>query len=178
MKAWFRLLKSRTLLFFSAVVAIFGFVPVLYLLGLVAWQFSARVDGGSWVALPAALMFADHALLRGAKTDPVLAYIPQFSRDWAWTASDAAAWILSKLHVGVVPAVIGCGVMAVGISCVLRQRVLIRIHKERKKERKKNRVRRIEGYRREANRTDAGEGRREPFIGSEDMPSYGERRVA
>jgi len=164
MKAWFRLLKSRTLLFFSAVVAIAGFIPVLYLVGLVAWQFSALVDTGSWVALPAALMFAD----------PALAYIPQLPRDWTWTASDSAAWILSTLHIGVVPGIIGCGVMSVGISGVLRQRVLIRIHKERKKDR----VRRIEGHRRGANRTDAGEDRREPFIGSTDMPTYDARRAA
>ena len=176
MKAWFRLLKARTLLLLSAGVAIVGLVPVLYLLGLVAWQFSVRLEGGPWVALPTALMFTDHALLQAGKVAPVLAYIPQLPFDWAWTTHEAAVWILGKLHVGIVPALIGCAIMAVGISGVLRERVLIRIHKERKKDR----VRRIEDYRREAGRTDAADdGRREPFIGAaDDIARYTDRRVA
>jgi len=85
------------------------------------------------------------------------------------------AQILSKLHVGLIPALIGCGVMAVGISSVLRQRVLIRIHKERKKDR----VLRIDNYRREASRAGAvADGRREPFIGEGDFAANTDRRAA
>jgi signal transduction histidine kinase len=177
MKAWFRLLKARALLLFSAGVALIGLLPVLYLLGLLAWQFNARFESGSWVALPATLMFTDHALLQGAKAAPVLPYIPQLvllQLDWSWTTNEVAAAILSKLHVGLVPALIGCAVMAVGISGVLRQRMLLRIHKERKNDR----VRRIDDYRREASRTGAGDDRREPFIGAESIARHTDRRVA
>jgi hypothetical protein len=177
MKAWFRLLKARTLLLLSAGVALIGLLPVLYLCGLIGWQFNARLDGSSWVALPVALMFTDHALLQGGKTAPVLAYIPQLivlPLDWSWTTNEVAAAILGKLHVGLVPALIGCAVMAVGISGVLRQWTLLRIHKERKQDR----VRRIEDYRREASRTEAGDDRREPFIGAESISRHTDRRVA
>ena len=154
-------------------IALVGLVPVLYLVGLVAWQFNAGIAGGSWVALPAALMFADHALLQGAKVAPVLPYIPQLPTDLAWTTQEAAAWVLSRLHVGLVPALIGCVIVAVGISSVLRQRALIHAHKERKKDR----VRRIEDYRREASRAQEVE-RLEPFIGTEIVARHTDRRVA
>lgn len=173
MKAWFRLLKARTLLLSSAGVVIVGLAPVLYLVGLIAWQFDTRLETSSWIALPAALVFTDRALLQGGNVAPVLAFIPHF--DWAWSTNEVVAQILSKLHVGLIPALIGCGVMAVGISGVLRQRVLIRIHKERKKDR----VRRIVDHRREASRADAGDdGRREPFIGADDFARNTDRRVA
>jgi len=173
MRAWFRLLKARTLLLCSVGVVIVGLVPVLYLLGLVAWQFDTRLDTSSWIALPTALVFTDRALLQGGNVAPVLAFIPHF--DWAWSTNEVLAQILSKLHVGLIPALIGCGVMAVGISSVLRQRVLIRIHKERKKDR----VQRIDNYRREATRADAGnDGRREPFIGAGDFAGNTDRRAA
>lgn len=172
MKAWFRLLKSRMLLLFSAGVVIVGLAPVLYLLGLMAWQFDMRFETGSWIALPAALAFTDHALLQGGKVAPVLAYIPHI--DWAWSTNEVVEQILKKLHVGLVPALIGCGVMAVGVSGVLRQWVLIRILKERKKDR----VRRIDDYRREASPGGALDGRREPFIGASVAAANADRRVA
>jgi hypothetical protein len=162
MQAWFRLLKARTLLLSSAAVVVVGLAPVLYLFGLIAWQFSTRLEAGSWVALPATLVFTDHAF----------AFIPRF--DWGWSTNEVVAQILGKLHLGLIPALIGCGVIAAGISGLLRQRVLIRIHKERKKDR----VRRIDDYRREASRTDAGDDRREPFIGADHFARNTDRRVA
>jgi hypothetical protein len=173
MKAWFRLLKARTLLLCSAGVVSLGLAPVMYLLGLVAWQLDTRLETGAWIGLPAALVFSDRALLQGGHVAPVLAFIPHF--DWAWSTNEVGAQILSKLHVGLIPALIGCGVMAVGISGVLRQRVLIRIHKDRKKDP----VRRIDDYRREASRVEAGDGgRREPFIGAGNFAGNTDRRVA
>ena len=179
MKAWFRLLRARTLRLLSAGVVIVGLAPVLYLLGLFAWQYNVRLEGGPWVALPAALVFTDPALLQGGKAAPVLAYIPHF--DWAWSTNEVVEQILNKLHVGLVPALIGCGIMAVGISGVLRQSILIRICKERKKDR----VRRIDDYRREASpggaldsRREPLDSRREPFIGAGVTASSADRRVA
>lgn len=172
MRAWLRLLKARTLLLCSAGVVILGLAPVLYLLGLLAWQVDTHLETGSWIALPAALVSIDRALLQGGNVAPVLAFIPHF--DWAWSANEVVAQIMSTLHIGLIPGLIGCGVMAVGVSGVLRQRVLIRIHKERKKDS----VRRLDNYRREASRADAGDGRREPFIGADDFARNTDRRAA
>lgn len=173
MRAWLRLLKARTLLLCSAGVVVLGLAPVLYFLGLVAWQVDTRLETGAWTALPAALVSADRALPQAGNVAPVLPFIPHF--DWAWSSNEVVAQILSKLHIGLIPGLIGCGVMAVGISGVLRQRTLIRIHKERKKDR----VRSLDNYRRETRRADAGDdGRREPFIGAGDFAGNTDRRVA
>jgi hypothetical protein len=180
MKDWFRLLRARTLLLFSAAVVVVGLLPLVYFGGLLAWQFDVRLEGGPWVKLPAALMFTDHALLQGGKAAPVLAYVPQL--DWVWSTRELTdqlvdqlvALILDKLHVGAVPALIGCGIIAVGISGVMRQRVLIRIQKDRNKDR----VRRIAEYQRDVGRGDAADGRMEPFIGAGTIARQTDRRVA
>ena len=134
MKAWLRLLKARVLLLCSVGVVLVGLVPVLYLLGLAAWQFDL------W--------------FRTGLAAPVLASIPHAYRPWA--PNVALVQGLSILQVGGIAGLVGCGVMAVGISSALRQRVLIRIHKERKKE---ARQRLQAGY----------ERRLEPFIGATDL---------
>jgi hypothetical protein len=138
MKAWLRLLKARLLLFSSLAALIVGIAPVLYLSGLVAWQVHLWLSTGAWIALPAALAFSERALLRGGELAPVLAFIPHLPQvayiDWTWSTHEAAAQILRHLHIGLVPGLIGCALMATGISSVLRQRVLIRIHKQRRKE--------------------------------------------
>jgi hypothetical protein len=101
-----------------------------------------------------------------------LAFVPRF--DWAWSMNEVAQ-SLGKPHVGVISALFGCGIMAAGISGVLRQWALIRIHQERKKDR----VLRIDRYRREASRADADDdGRREPFIGESDVGRNTDRRAA
>ncbi len=160
MKAWFALL-------FAAVVVIAGVMPVLYCVALLAWQVSVLAQTGSWVALPATLLFSDHALLQGGKAARVLAFIPQ----WPWAAHDTVTWILGRVHVGLVPALVGLAVMALGMLGVLRQRAAIRAGKQRDEDR----LRRVRDYRREE---DASDGRREPFIGSGDIARDAERRVA
>jgi hypothetical protein len=170
MKAWLRLLKARFLLLCSIAVVIVGIAPVLYLLGLVAWQADIWLNTGAWISLPAALAFTDRALLRGGEVAPVLAFIahlPQVTHiDWSWTTNEVAAQILRHLHLGVIPGLIGCAIMATGISSVLRQRVLIRIHKQRRKEPVQPPENRVP----EPRRADAGfDGRREPVIGAVDF---------
>jgi hypothetical protein len=138
MKAWLRLLKARLLLLCAIAVVIVGIPPVLYLLGLVAWQVDIWLDTRAWITLPAALAFTDRALLRGGELAPVLAFIPHLPQltviDWTWSTNEVAAQILRHLHIGVLPGLVGCAIMTTGISTVLRQRVLIRIHKQRRKE--------------------------------------------
>jgi hypothetical protein len=155
MRAWLRLLKARILLLCSAGVVILGLAPLAYVVGLVAWQIHTRLETGAWIALPAALLFADRA---------PLPFIPHL--DWTWRTHEVVARILSELHIGVIPGLVGCAVTAVGISSLLRQRILIRIQKERKK----NPIQRLDDYR--------SEGRREPFIGDVDFSKETDRRAA
>jgi hypothetical protein len=169
MKAWLRLLKARTLLLCSIAVVIVGIAPVLYLLGLVAWQVHIWLDTRAWIPLPAALAFTDRALLRGGELVPLLAFIPHLPQvtyiDWTWSTHEVAAQILRHLHIGVIPGLIGCAITATGTSSVLRQRVLIRIHKQRRKEP----VQPLDNRVTEPSRAEAGfDGRREPVIGAVD----------
>lgn len=154
MKAWLRLLKARILLLCSIAVVIVGIAPVLYFLGLLAWQVDIWRDTRAWITLPAALAFADRALLRGGELAPVLAFIPHLPQithiDWTWSTHEVVAQILRHLHIGVIPGLLGGAIMATGISSGLRQRILIRIQKQRRKEPVQPLV----------------EGRREPVIGA------------
>ena len=165
MKAWLRLLKARILLLSSIAVVIVGIAPVLYLLGLLAWQVDLWLDTRAWITLPAALAFTDRALLRGGELAPVLAFIPHLPKltliDWTWTTHEVAAQILRHLHIGVIPGLVGCALTTTGISTALRQRVLIRIHKQRRKEP----VQPLDTRVTEPSSADVGfDGRREPVI--------------
>ena len=160
------------LLLCSAGVVLIGLALLAYLVGLVAWQVDMQVKTGSWIPLPAGLAFVDRALLHGGHLTPLLAFIPQL--DSTWTTHDVVWRILSKVHIGLIPGLIGFGVMAVGLSSFLRQRTLIRIHKERRKAP----VKRLDKHRREASPTQAADnGRREPFIGV-GAPANTDRRAA
>lgn len=167
MKAWLRLLKARILLLCSIAVVIVGIAPVLYFLGLVAWQVDIWLNTRAWITLPAALAFTDRALLRGGELASVLTFIPHLPQlthiNWTWSTNEVVAQILRHLHIGVIPGLIGWAIMATGISNVLRQRVLIRIYKQRRKDP----VQRLDNRVAEASRADAGfDGRREPVIGA------------
>ena len=148
MNAWFPLLKARTVILFSAVLVLAGSVPVLYFVALFVWQIGMLFQVGKWAPLPATLPFTDHPLV----------FVPEFP----WTAPKAVGWLLDNLHVGLVPAVVGCAMVALGALGVLRQKAVIRLQKQRKEDR----LRRMRDYRREDSQADALEGRREPFIGS------------
>lgn len=147
MKAWFPLLKARTMFSFAVVLVAAGLVAVLYLAALFVWQITLRVEAGSWVPFPATLLFSEHSL----------AFIPEFR----WAAPEALAWILDRLHLGLVFALPGLAAMALGVLVALRQKALIRVHKQRKEDQ----LRRVRDYRREDSGADPWDGRREPFIG-------------
>lgn len=160
------------LLFCSLAVVLIGLAPLAYLGGLLAWQIDMQLKTGTWIALPAGLAFVDRALLQGSNLAPVLAFIPQL--DSTWTTHDVVWRVLSQLHIGLIPGLIGFGVMAVGVSSLLRQRTLIRIHKERRKAP----VQRLDKHRHAASLTAAAaNGRREPFIGAGDAANT-DRRAA
>lgn len=158
------------LLFCSLAVVLIGLAPLAYLGGLLAWQIDMQLKTGTWIALPAGLAFVDRALLQGSNLAPVLAFIPQL--DSTWTTHDVVWRVLSQLHIGLIPGLIGFGVMAVGISSLLRQATLIRIHKVRRKAP----VQRLDKHRREAKPV-SDDRRREPFIGAGDAANT-DRRAA
>lgn len=66
------------------------------------------------------------------------------------------------------PALGGLAAMAIGVFWILRQKTMIRAEKQRKEDR----VRRLQDYRRDPVAADGIDGRREPYIGTRD------RRVA
>ena len=171
MRAWLHLLKARTLLFCSVGVLLIGLAALAYLIGLLAWQIDMQMKSGAWIALPAGLAFVDRAPLQGGNLAPVLAFIPQL--DSTWTTHDVVWRVLSQLHIGLIPGLIGFGVMTVGISSLLRQRTLIRIHKERRKAP----VQRLDKHRREAKPV-SDDRRREPFIGAGEIATNSDRRAA
>ena len=162
MSAWVHLLKARILLFCSLGVVLIGLAPLLYLIGLAAWQIHMQLQTGAWIALPASVPFTDRALLQAGPLAPVLAFIPHM--DWPRGTHDVVRHIVSSVHIGAIPGLIGCAVLAVGVSSLLRQRTLIRIHKDRRK------AQRLDRQRYASSLADANhDGRREPVIGATDF---------
>ena len=66
------------------------------------------------------------------------------------------------------PALGGLAAIAIGVLCIVRQNAVMRADKQRKEDR----VRRLQDYRRDPVAADGLDGRREPYIGTRD------RRVA
>jgi hypothetical protein len=134
MKAGFSLVKARTALMLWAALAVAGAAPVLGFVALVGWQIAMLFLSGKWTPLPASVVFPQDLL------------------------SAEAMSILSRVHVGVMPALLGLGVGAFGVLGVLRQRAAIRAHHQEQEDR----LRRVTDYRREG--SDFIDGRREPYI--------------
>lgn len=153
-------MKTRIVVLFDLGLVVAGLLLVLYFVALLAWQISSLFQAGSWVALPATLLFSEHSF----------AFVPEFP----WAAPKALAWVLERMHLGLVFAVPGSAVMALGALGALRQMALIRARKQRNEDR----LRRVRDYRRDESRADTVDGRREPFIGSGGSARNADRRVA
>jgi len=138
MNAWFTLQRARTAMIFSAVLAAAGALPVLCLVALVGWQIAALIQTRAWMPMPSTLLFPDSLL----------------------PSHPAALWALGKLHAGLVPALLGLGIVALGVRGMLRQRAVI--HAQRL--RREDSLRRVDDYRRDDAANDTLDGRREPFI--------------
>lgn len=157
MNAW--LPKAKALWLLGIALALAGALPVLYLVGLLAWQSSALLHSGAWIALPASLAFADHALLAEAKAAPVLAYLPELPQAWlstleAWPRlHKALLWGLSSVHIGALIALPGLPVIRMGVLVAASQRDSLKVAQLREADR----LRRVPYYR--------NDERKEPFIG-------------
>jgi hypothetical protein len=162
------LLGARTRLFFAGVLVLVGSLPVLYLLALLGWQVAGIFLWGTWVPLSAALLFLGEPAAAG-KAAAVLPFIPHIPGVHVTNA--AAAGILAKLHVAVIPALVGGAIVARAMLAILRQRARIRAARQRIEDR----VRRIEDYRRGENFFD---DRREPYLGSDNADDKPDRWAA
>lgn len=171
MMVWFRLLRARTLLLFYAMLVPVALLPVLYFLALVAWQMSTRLKTGAWLQLPATLVFSDYAL-KADKVAEVLPYIPHFASPWS--ADEVVVTILDKLHVGLIPALLGSIIILLGVLGVWQQRERIRLVRQWRQDR----LRRTRDYRHDTGRKLETDDRREPFIGSSEVIRRTDRRVA
>jgi hypothetical protein len=156
MSAWFPPLRAKVMLVFWATVAIVGLAPVLYLAGLVGWQVVTLFQRGTWVPLPSSLLLTEHSF----------AFLPALG--WAWLMSPdsllpvhtALIWVLSRVHAGAIFAVVGLGVIALGVLGVLRHYAAIRAHRQRAEDSR----RRVRDYRNDDGDAASFDGRREPFI--------------
>lgn len=168
-------MKNWILLFAGLALVITGLLPLLYLVALLAWQFSALFEAGSWVALPTTLLFTDHLALQGGKVAPVLPFIPHVS--WPWLTSPDSllplhklvASLLGRVHVGLVFALPGLAVITLGALRARRSMSVIRAAEQRRADG----LRRVNDYCLDERRARAFEERREPYLGTDDV-----RRVA
>ena len=131
-------MKARTALMFPAALAVAGTLPVLCFVALVGWQLAMLFQTRAWTPLPATLLFPESLL----------------------SEHPAAIWIVGKVHAGLVPALLGLGIAAIGVLGVLRRHAAIRAQRQHNEDR----LRRVHDYRGEDSASVTLDGRREPFI--------------
>jgi uncharacterized membrane protein (DUF106 family) len=143
-------MKAWSALVVSAALVLIGAVPLLYMATLVGWQIVMLFQTGKWIGLGLTFMFTEHGL----------AFVPQFAPTMA-PEHPALVWVLSRVHVGLLPALIGLLLVGAGVLGMLRQRAAMRARKQYREDR----LRRVDDYRRDEARAEPRfDGRREPFI--------------
>jgi hypothetical protein len=123
---WFQV-RTCIAALFGLVVALVGLALVLQLATLLLWQYGVALQKPSWPRLPIALLFADHGKLATTALAPYLEYIPKL--EWSWLANRAdtsathavAVWLVDKVHIGVVPALLGVPLLLGGCKLLLRR---------------------------------------------------------
>ncbi|HEY7241535.1 MAG TPA: hypothetical protein VH600_20345 [Burkholderiales bacterium] len=185
MSFWFQAKRSLAALFGLA-VALIGLALVLQFAALLLWQYGIALQKFSWPRLPIGLLFADHAKLANTALAPYLQYLPQI--EWSWLANRAdtsatrvaTAWVLDKVHIGLVPALLGVPLLLGGSGILVRN---LRAASAAGRY-KRDRMRRVEQYRNSPLeerrepvdfsaaaptevRNERFEHRKEPFIGAE-----------
>ncbi len=190
MSFWFQVKRCFAALL-GLTVALVGLALVLQLAALLLWQYGIALQKPSWPRLPIDLLFADHAKLASAALAPYLEYIPRL--EWSWLANRedtsathaVAVWLVNKVHIGVVPALLGVPLALGGWKLLLRQmRAVAGARRYRA-----DRLRRVAEYRRQPTserlepqfeyrddrfeqRTDRREQERDRFEAQADQFSY------
>ncbi len=198
MNFWFQVKRCVAALLGLA-VALVGLALVLQLAALLLWQYGIALQKPSWPRLPIALLFADHAKLASTALAPYLQYIPRL--EWSWLANREdtsathalAVWLVNKVHIGVVPALLGVPLALGGGKLLLRQMGALAGARRYRADR----LRRLDQYRRQSSperlepefdqrpeprieslggrseaRNDRFAFRKEPFIGADVEPPF------
>lgn len=148
MNAWFHV-KTRAVWLFGAALVLVGALLVLQLVALLVWQYSVALETRTWPRLPLVLVFSDHSQLSAA-TARFLPVIPELP--WVWlrdpeNASSVmhvlATWLLDKVHIGLVPALLGVAIMLIGGIIAIRQKDMLGAAKRHDEDRR----RRVREYR-------------------------------
>jgi hypothetical protein len=150
------MLKVRVWLsrLWGVALALAGGLLVLQLAALLIWQYGMALETRSWPPLALRLVFVDHAALAAKPIAPLLQFIPEVQ--WGWFLDPAnrsslmhqfATWVLSQVHIGVVPAILGAALAFKGVLIVLRQRGRL----EAARQYKEDRLRRVHEYRKQQN---------------------------
>lgn len=150
MNFWFQVQRCVAALLGLA-VALVGLALVLQLAALLLWQYGIALQKPSWPRLPIGLLFADHARLASTALAPYLEYIPRL--EWSWLANRGdtsathavAVWLVNKVHIGVVPALLGVPLALGGGKLVLRQMGALAVARRYRADR----LRRLREYRRQ-----------------------------
>ena len=166
-------------------VALAGLALVLQLAALLLWQYGIALQKPSWPKLPIGLLFADHAKLATTALAPYLQYLPQL--EWSWLANRqdtsashaVAVWLVDKVHIGLLPALLGVPLVLGGGKLLVGQvRAMAAARRY-----KVDRMRRVAQYRKVLNqerlepfdssvgaqteyRGERFEARKEPFLGA------------
>jgi hypothetical protein len=126
MSFWFQVKRCVAALL-GLVVALVGVALVLQLVALLLWQYGIALQKPSWPRLPIDLLFADHAKLASTALAPYLEYLPRL--EWSWLANRedtsathaVAVWLVNKVHIGLLPALLGVPLALGGGRLLLRQ---------------------------------------------------------
>ena len=150
MNAGFRL-KVWAIRLFGVLLALAGALLVVQLVALLLWQYGIALETRAWPRLPIRLLFADHSELAAKSIAPILQFIPEIR--WSWIRDPqnpsalypVAAWLFDRVHIGVVPALLGALLALRGVLLVMRHKYALVAAKQQDGDR----LRRIHEYRRQ-----------------------------
>ena len=155
-------MKTWTARMFSGALVLIGAAPVIYLLVLLMAQFFTSIKAGAWVGLPLTVLFTEPAALQASTAAPIVGLIPNLSSLWVAGPESPAAlmWVLNKVHVAAIPALIGLPIIAAGVLQLRRRHAEIQVHAQQSEDR----LRRVSDYQRDDVVVAPLDGRREPYI--------------
>jgi hypothetical protein len=142
MNAWFHV-KTRAVWLFGAALVLVGGLLVLQLVALLVWQYSVALETRAWPRLPLVFVFSDHSQLPAAAAR-LLSVIPEFPWSWLRDSENGssvmhvlATWLLDKVHIGLVPALLGVAIMLIGGIIAIRQKDMLGAAKRHDEDRRR-----------------------------------------
>jgi len=144
-------LKIWAIRLFGVLLALAGALLVVQLVALLLWQYGIALETRAWPRLPIRLLFADHSEIAAKSIAPILQFIPEIR--WSWIRDPdnpsalypVALWLFDRVHLGVVPALLGALLALWGVLLVIRHRYAFVAAKRQDGDR----VRRIREYRKQ-----------------------------